>query len=131
MIRTAFVALLTVVAFDNLFDLSCYLTLNSVARAYLLQIVHSKPIHNKPIILGMELLVAERAGYPLPIAAQLGHLGGPARFGALHAQSVAAAVGGENRSSIGGVLRRRADIVGLEADVADLEAVVVAHACLL
>ena len=79
----------------------------------------------------MELLVAEREGYPLPIAAQLGHLGGPTRSGTLHAQSFAAAVGGEDRSSIGGVLRRWADIVVLVADATDLEAIVVAHAWLV
>ena len=53
----------------------------------------------------MEWPIAERAGYLLPIAAQLGHLGGPMGFGTLQTQSLAAAVGGEDRSSISGVLR--------------------------
>lgn len=60
----------------------------------------------------------QRAGYLLPVAAQLGHLDGPVGFGTLHAQGVAAAVGGEDRSPIG-------DVVGLAADAA----VLAAHAC--
>ena len=75
----------------------------------------------------MEWHIALRAGYLLPVAAQLGHLDGPMGFGTLHAQSVSAAVGREDWTSIGGVLRRRADIVGLEADAADI---LVAHAFL-
>ena len=84
-------------------------------------------VHNKPPILRMEWHIALRAGYLLPVAAQLGHLDGPMGFGTLHAQSVSAAVGREDWTPIGGVLRRRADIVGLEADAADI---LVAHAFL-
>ena len=82
------------------------------------QVAQDKLVNHKALILGMEHHHAERAGYLLPVAAQLGYLDGPVGLGTLQAQSVAAAVGGEDRSSVG-------NIVAIAADVAD---VVVTHA---
>ena len=71
----------------------------------------------------MERRFTTRARYHLPVSAQLRHLGGPMRFGALHAQGDPAAVRRQDRSSVG-VISRLAAIVVLGADEADIEAFV-------
>jgi len=86
------------------------------------QVAQDKLVNHKALLLGMEHHHAERAGYLLPVAAQLGHFGGPVGFGTLHAPRVAAALV-EDRSSIGGIVVIFADL----ADHADLEATA-AHA---
>ena len=71
----------------------------------------------------MEWRIAKRTGYLLVVAAHFRHLGGPMRFGALHAQGVAAAVGKQDWSSVRTIFRLAA-IVLLGADEADIEAFV-------